>query len=356
MSKIFFVSSSYQGCWYVRCLIPMMANNWNGSHLGISKGSQKSIQRIQKEMMDSDVIVFHRANSGWHHRVGMILKQMGKKIVFDNDDTFLLDDSHAFKDFDEFGFSQNKERINNVINNFIINSDLVTCSTETLKKEYELINPNVIVLPNYINPEDWSESPLKNKSDKVRIGLVGSVLYHSDFEMIEDVIRKLDQDPRVQLVLFGLHDKDKMIKNPLVAKIHHKEYLFWKSLKNLEHCPWCEMENYIDTLNQLRLDIMLIPRRESYFNKCKSNIKFLEAGMLEIPCIVQDFPGSSYEHDVDGTNGLKASDNWEEQIEKLMDKDTRVAMGKKAKEYVLNNYNINDNAYKWAEAYEKLIN
>ena len=49
---------------------------------------------------------------------------------------------------------------------------------------------------------------------------------------------------------------------------------------------------------------MLIPRGENYFNRCKSNIKFLEASMCEIPVIAQSFTTNDSPYDeLDGKIG-----------------------------------------------------
>lgn len=161
MSKVYFIGGSYLGCWYVRCFLPLLENGWSGNYRGLKK-ELKPINQMMQEASLADIIVFHRADTVEHHKVAMILKEMGKKIVFDNDDTFKLDKTHAFYKLDDAGFDQNVEYKNNVINNFIRNSDLVTCSTEFLAKEYREINPNVVVLPNCINEDDWDEIPLRN--------------------------------------------------------------------------------------------------------------------------------------------------------------------------------------------------
>ena len=357
--KVYFVGSGYQGCWYARCLVPMLENGWQGTYTGLSKSSLKDPKLVMKEMMESDVIVFHRANTAQHHHLGRILKQAGKKIVFDNDDTFKLDKTHPFYGLDEKGFEENKVRMNNVIDNFIINSDLVTTSTEFLAKEYRKLHKNVVVLPNYVNPDDWEE-PLKNTGDKVRIGIVGSVAYNHDFEHIKKVIKDLDDDDKVQIVLFGLWTGKKRKDNPLIGKVLKKEYKFWDSLKNKEQIQWCEMVDYFEVLNQSRLDMMIIPRRYNNFNQCKSNVKYLEASMLEIPVIAQGFPDktSPYDADLDGENGILVTDNskWTEEIMSLVNsKSKREFMGSNARQYVLDNYHIKDHAHKWAEAYNKLF-
>ena len=343
---------AHLGCYYVRCFLPLMANGWRGSFNGLT--AMKSQKQMVSEALMADVVVFHRANTNWHHRMAIALKEAGKKIVYDNDDTFILSENSAFKTLDEKGFTENKDRLNNVTYNFIRNSDLVTASTPLLAQEYSEYNKNTIVLPNCVNPDDWPYKPLKNETGKVRIGIVGSVAYHQDFKGIKELLRKLDADDRVQLVMFGLWKGVQRKNNPLVESVHYKEYAFWDSLKNLEHFSWCEMKDYIDTLEQTRLDMMLIPREDCYFNKCKSNLKFLEAAMLEIPVIAQQMTDGPYE-ELNGSNGILATNDWEEKTELLIqDKELRQAIGKNAKEYVLNKYNINNNAHLWREAYQKI--
>lgn len=355
MSKVYFVGGAYMGCWQVRCLLPMIHNGWLGNYKGLKK-ELKPASQVKEEMVRSDIVVFHRADTNWHHRIGMLLRQMGKKIVFDNDDTMNLDISDPFYELDEKGFKQNKKKLNNVINNFVLNADLVTCSTEFLAEEYRKINPNVAVLPNYIDPNDF-DMPLRNESEKVRIGIVGSTAYHGDFYRIKDILCKLDADPKIQLVLMGLMKTDP--NNPKIAEVHKKELAFWESLKNLEWTHWVPMTEYYSTLNELRLDVMLIPRRESYFNKAKSNLKFLEASMLEIPVIASSFKNAPYEEITSGKNGgilIKDDKDWLEAINSLVnDKEKRRTMGKEAYDYVLKNFNINNHYQAWPETYNKLI-
>lgn len=355
--KIYFVGSKYNGCNYLRCLLPMFHNGWNGTRTSVG-GGEKPMKYILPEMMEADVVVFHRADTPQHHTIGQTLRKAGKKIVFDNDDTFKLSEEHPFYMLDENGFKENKRRKNNLIDNFILNSDLVTCTTEILAKEYRELNPNVVVLPNCVDQFDWDE-PLRNEGEKIRIGLVGSVAYNHDFQHVKEFITELNSRDDVQLVLFGLHGIKRQKENRLIRKVYRKEFAFWNNLKGLEHVEWCHFADYFKTLNELRLDIMLIPRAEKDFNRAKSNIKFLEAAMCEIPCIAQSFTtgDSPYDKDLNGKNGILVLDNskWMEETVKLIEnKDLRRAMGKEAKKYVLENYNIENKAHLWRSAYNQL--
>jgi len=356
--KVYFVGSKYGGCNYLRCQLPMYENGWNGTITQFG-GKEKSMKYILPEMMDADIIVFHRADTAEHHKIGRLLKEMGKKVVFDNDDTYKLSEKHPFHMLDEHGFEENKRRKNNLIDNFILNSDLVTCTTEALAEEYRLINKNVVVLPNCVDPFDWDE-PLRNEGEKIRIGLVGSVAYNHDFQHVKEFITELNERDDVQLVLFGLHGIKRQEENRLIRRVYRKEFDFWNNLEGLEHVEWCEFRDYFKTLNELKLDMMLIPRHEAAFNRAKSNVKFLEAGMLEIPVIAQGFStgDSPYDKDLNGKNGILIKDNskWMEETVKLVtNKALRREMGMEAKKYVLENYHIEQHAHRWRDAYEKLL-
>ena len=357
MNKTYFMSSQYKGCSYVRCLLPTLHGGYNGSVTSLY-GDLKDYKTVIAEMKNSDIIVFHRPQNVDAHIVAVELKKIGKKIVFDNDDTFKLDKGNPFYTKKVYGKYGNVKKHSRLMDNFIRNADATLTTTEFLAEEYRKINKQVFVIPNCVDPDDWSE-PKRNEGDKVRIALVGSVTCSKDFEGIKDIIKKLDKRDDIQFVIFGLDDKKHRDKNKIVEGIYKDEYKFWDSLKNLEHTPWSKMHEYFDTLNDLKLDIMLIPRAENYFNKCKSNVKFLEAAMCEIPVIAQGFTdgNSPYDKDLNGKNGILIKDNskWEEEIERLIkDKKLRRAIGKEAKRYTLEHYDIKNNVYKWEEAFNQI--
>ena len=344
MSKVFFLGSPYMGCNYVRTLLPMWANGWSGEPRSLTK-PKLSPSEIRDEMMKADVVVFHRPDSINHHKMAIELKKMGKKIVFDNDDTF--------KDHDPL-FKEKYEKIiqvkNGLTDSFVRNADLVTTSTKFLAKEYKKLNKNVVVLPNCVSPIDWRK-PKRNEG-KLRIGLIGSSAYYGDFNEIRDLIKDLSK--KYTMVVFGLHNKKQRSNNPETTELLEDEYKFWDSIE-YEQTPWVEMKDYFNTLNDLRLDLMLIPRKDNYFNRCKSNVKFLESAMCEVPVIASSFKNGPYE-ELDGQNGIKVKPNeWKVMVEMLIERpELRRQIGKNAKEYVLKNYSIKNNAHLWQEAYAKI--
>ena len=351
--KVYMINSGYSGCCYVRIMLPAFHNGFASDRKSVRDLTfDRSVKDINlpeiKYYLDwADIVVFHRPEYKTYHKLADMLREKGKKIVMDNDDTFKLDDYYPLANFMPDAYQVNLRKRNEAIDSFIQKADLVTTSTEFLAQEYRKLNDNVAVLPNCVDPMDW-DTPLRNETDKVRIGLVGSATFEYDFLHIKDVLKKINKRKDVQLFLFGLGSKEHRKKNPEVTKMFKGEYDFWDSLEGLEWIPWCPIHEYPTKLNEARLDIMLIPRKDNYFNRCKSNIKFLEAAMCEIPVIAQSFDHGPYE-ELRGKNmGILVEDNkdWERYINEMIDnKEMRREMGRNAREYALNNYKIETNAH-----------
>lgn len=353
--KVFFVGSDLEGCYNVRCLFPLQANGWDGDRTTFMF-NRMTPENKAKAAMDSEIVVFHRPQDEQRLKLAKLLKSQGKKIVFDNDDTVKDDGGFKFNEYmDKERLEKGLKKLDKQTDDFIQIADLVTCSTKFLADEYSKLNQNVIVLPNCIDPFYFDE-PLRNETDIVRIGVTGSVGITADVDVLKPIIEHYQHDKRVRLVLFSLppakHDK-------ITRELYSEEYKFWDSV-DIEWQPFVMAEDYYTTLNELRLDMVIIPRADTYFNRCKSNLKFLENSMLEIPTIAQSFPtgDSPYEQNPEDRNYLLLAGNQEEwitQIEKLInDKELRREMGRKAREYVEENYSIEKNAYKWRDAYKTL--
>lgn len=354
--KVFFTNTSLEGCFNVRCLFPLQENGWDGDR------TMMGLERIKPEakakaLMDADVVVFHRPEKEDVLTVARKLKEVGKKIVFDNDDTYKDYNGFKFNDFmTEEKAKKGLDVLNKNIDTFMKEADLITCSTEFLKREYEQINPNVVILPNTVDPFYYPE-PLKNDTDVVRIGITGSVGITADVNVLKPILEKYENDPRVRLVLLSLPPEG---NNEIYKKLYVEEYAFWNKI-NIEWHSFVTSDVYYDYINKLKLDMVIIPRSDSYFNRCKSNLKFLENSMLEIPTIAQSFPtgDSPYElNPEDAKHLLLATDteSWIAQIETLINnKELRTEMGKKAREYVEENYSIEKLGHLWKDAYSKLI-
>lgn len=351
--KVYYANSFLESCYYVRCLIPLQAGGWDGDRTSLLTPRIEP-ERQAQAVLDADIVVFHRPNDWRSLEIAKKLKAQGKKIVADNDDTY--------KHLEGKNLEKALQKVDKGLDEFLKFADLVTTTTEVLANEYRELNDNVVILPNCVDPDMWPE-PLKNPSNKVRLGFIGSVASNGDYESMRDILKVLSERDDVQIVVLGLppQNPDKNDTEGIIVRdMYKKDYEFWQSL-NIDWQPFVPVADYIDTLNGLRLDIMVIPRKDDYFNKCKSNLKFLEASMLKLPSVVQGFTDglSPYQvnpRDKEFCDIVIDNNDWMKYLEPLIQsKELRERKGQKAYEYVLDNYNIETNIWRWEETYKKLL-
>lgn len=338
-----------ESCWAVRCLIPLQALGADGDRTSY-RSDRIDNETKAKAILDADIVVFHRPNDQRSLDIAKLLRKQGKKIVCDNDD--------SYKHTDNLKFNYALKEVNFWLDEFVKFADLVTCSTEFLAKEYRSSNKNVVVLPNCIDPDMWPEEPQRNDTDIVRIGLVGSVTLNDDYKPILPYLEKLKDRKDVQVVLFALPRKNE--DTILAQKYYQEDYQFWEKM-NIEWHPFVPRADYEEALDDLRLDIMLIPRADDYFNRAKSNLKFLESSMLHIPVVAQGFSDrqSPYQIDREDAKHMEIiidNNDWEPVIEKFIkNKEQRTQMGEKAYQYVKEKYNISANIWRWEKVYSELL-
>lgn len=351
--QVYYVGHVFSGCYYVRCLLPLIYGGWDGERTSIND-IRKNPQQIMAGIQATDIVVHHRpiekvASDFWKG-----LKQSGKKVVFDNDDTYVPDSGVPTKMLGDWTDSMLVE-FQDTLKYFLGEADLVTCTTEFLAKEYRQYTDKVVVLPNCVDPMDWPE-PLRHDNDVVRIGLFGSAVANQDYEQVLPVLKELKDRDDVQIVMFGHPNHDVEDNN---KRFYDDDFKVLSQL-NPEWHYYVPFSQYFDKLNSLRLDMALIPRHDSYFNRAKSNLKFLEASMLEIPVIAQGFEDglSPYQVNPEDKNNLLLAfteEDWRTHINTLIaDKKLRREIGKKAREYVEDRYSIQNNISKWEDAYKSL--
>ena len=208
-------------------------------------------------------------------------------------------------------------------------------------------------MKNCIDPLD--ELPCKkNLSGKFRVGILGSVTSNDDYVHIKDQLRKLDARGDITFVIMGVKHKD-----GTYMKSMKEDFDFWSSLKNIEWHPYCHVTEYMSKVADMALDVAIIPRKEHYFNQCKSNLKFLEMSLLKIPVIAQGFSdGTSPYQGVDEPYMTVVVDNttWHDKIlDVLYRHDYYVSLAMKAHDYVISNYSIKKYAKTWITTIKKLI-
>jgi glycosyltransferase involved in cell wall biosynthesis len=346
--KILFVPGEYPFCYYYRGYLPGVYAGQMVVSDYLRKDAKFSGEKMLAQAMDADVLVFQRPSSKTSLELAKLLKQKGKKIIFENDDTYTGIPLQRLGNEKQVAIA--KELSKN-INDFLKIADGAIASTEVLGKEYGALNSNVAVLKNCIDPLDALPCK-KNTTGKFRIGLMGSVTTNDDYNHIKDDLRKLDERGDITIVILGVKFPDGTIMPSM-----QEDYEFWKSLKNVEWHNVVHVTEVMSKMASMALDLAIIPRKEHYFNQCKSNLKFLEMSLLEIPVLAQGFSdGTSPYQGRDEPYMTVIRDRWYENIISIKDNyEEAKAKAKEAKRYVLENYNIKTYAKEWVETIKKLI-
>jgi hypothetical protein len=213
-------------------------------------------------------------------------KQYHFKLIYEVDDLIFAE---FIPDYNSFKSAlMNPEFVQNSID-IIKLCDEMTVSTEYLKNIYQekIGKHEITVVPNFIpkfwmgnhyHPDDiWAN--YEHNLDKPRIIYTGSVahfdLHHKnngidDFSEILPFV--IETRKKYQWILIGAYP-------PAL-----KEYV---EDGTIEFHKWLNLLEYPDMMTNLKAQLMIAPLLDNDFNRCKSDIKFLEACALGLPCLVQ---------------------------------------------------------------------
>lgn len=249
-------------------------------------------------------------------------KWSGAKWVVDMDDNLyaVTQDNPAYADSKTF--RQNFETC-------IAVADGITTSVPMLADLYRNLNPNVFVQKNCIDLNDWKHKPTKH--EKLRIGWRGAYGHQLDIALAMPALRKLRQKYDFDLVAFGVEPEDKSL-----------EWIWHK---------WVGFLKYPKKLASLGYDIAIIPLADSSYNRCKSNVAWLEYSSLKIPTVYSPTENQK------GLPGFEADSNyeWYEALEKLiLDAKLRQEIGQQGYDYMKKHYLMKNNLDDLVDWFAKL--
>lgn len=258
----------------------------------------------------------------------------GLKYVVEQDDYPDIDDSNPHKVEHDISDAPEVIKISMGI------ADMITTTTDYLANKLRAFNSNVVVLPNYMDMERWDVPKLHNTSDTIRIGWLGSVTHLKDLELVVEPLRRICLEyPNVQLVMIG--------------DLRVQQLLQGLPVEVMLGVPF---DVYPTRLSGLRLDIGLAPLRPTEFNRCKSNIKWLEYSIAEVPGV---YSRTVYHHrGFEPNMGMVADteEQWYRCIKTLIDNPwMRKCIVDNANRMVHRKFNLKKHIYKWAEAYQSLL-
>jgi glycosyltransferase involved in cell wall biosynthesis len=310
--RIVFQENGQSGVFFHRQLVPHIALAEIAT--GISIERTPDVCKIPEDQLTQyDIFVFHgRVDIHAIQRV----KNIGKKIVYDVDDYwYCTSDRHFCNEWKILSHGQ-------IIEGLIKDADLVTCASEELKKYIKKhTGVDAVVLPNGIAESDPQFTPSEIKSERLRFGFIGGSSHVVDIHIIGKAIKKLFYDyPEYRdkwQIVFGGFDtscerydqrgnrlpvKQKDIPSVIIERWLTDNYSICEpelraKFLLLENIESPETRQYVrlwtkDVFEYGSLynhaDVLLAPLRFDTFNKCKSNLKVVEAGWMGKEIIATD--------------------------------------------------------------------
>lgn len=325
--------ADFDGCAYYRIVKPLEQMASNTFSTGNRLWGTDCNRFLPADWRDYDVIIGQRICHGDGNGGGPADRWV-EDVTPDNDilsvyelDDDLLNVPESNPAYEFFGSPE----IRNNIKLCAAKADLVTVSTEPLRLEMLKFNPNVKVLPNYID-RDVLSIPRTPNVGKVVIGWAGSPTHSADFApMGEELGFVMGLNPNTRFMTIG------------------GNYTHGIPIDRVRALPW------IGTVRKLykhiaKFDIGIAPLTPSRFNDSKSYIKALEYAALGIPCVASNtgpYP-DFIEHGVTGFLVSKPGE-WKEYVGLLAnDPNLRTTMGKNARQKALG-YTMQANAWRWDE-------
>lgn len=282
MKRIHFIASDPYACGHYRCFMPDKYLNQSGKYIASSYFGQ-SIER--ETVLNSNIVVLQRQADPAFFDIINMAHSNGGKVIFDLDDNLwaIPNYNYAVKFY-------NKHILGSMAK-VIAACDAVTVSTKPLGQFLSRFNRNMFIIKNRV--ETTSSVRPVHDDGKVRIGWAGSPNHGTgdfDSKFLHAVKEIMNKYPQVQFEFMGY------IPPALEGLVVKKDI--------------CDVKVYIDTINTFGWDIGLAPIADNYFNICKSNLKWLEWSMCNIPTIASNvYPYTN--SIVNGTNGFLATKSTE---------------------------------------------
>jgi glycosyltransferase involved in cell wall biosynthesis len=341
--KLFFLTETKSGCYKWRTAIPVKYLAQRGHQIQLLTGDPSQYEA-------PDVLVFFRA----HFEQAIVLAAWCKKnnirIVFDTDDALDLvpPENLHYRDL---------QPCLPVYRHMLEVADVVTTTTPTLADHLRTKNSNVIVLPNSVDPEEWSPRP---KSGELRIGWTGSPTHFADLNLVLDAVRELQKRYPFTFVLQGLCKESsieelwenllvnmgkKFFETPLGRSIKR----FREKLSGIkyEFHAGVRVEQHAQTVCDLALDIGIAPLTDDAFNRNKSCIKYYEYAMSGAVTVASHVKPYMDEVSISAKNNRES---WKYKLECVINSD-RDALWREQRNWVLEHRNIQRNVHLWESAY-----
>lgn len=300
---------------------------------------QADIERIQL----ADAVIFHRSFPGsienFEHFIWKA-RELEKPVIFEIDDLlFNLPEDHPEQKLDLY-----KAHLMPIL--FALNeADLVVTSTPKIKELLSGFNPNILVLPNYLDDNLWTlQSIAIIENVPLTIMYMGTDSHTPDLEGIAPALLHLLDKHQGKLMV-------RVIGTPLPQSLSARPDITFEPAPNNIYTA------FVEYFQNQTADIFIAPLNHNLFNQCKSHLKFLEYSALGVPGVYADLDPYQeiVEHGVDGFLASSVKD-WIVYLDKLIESpELRRRVAETSQTKLRNHYLLSSQVKEWQDIVGELI-
>ena len=280
--------ADYGGCGYYRCMAPNLLLNLYQKSVIMESTCMVLDPRFYQSV---ETVKLQRQATPQQLQFIKVLKQISQqkplKLMYEIDDVVFAEDIPMYnRNRDAF----TSPEIQNSIKEILSMMDEITVTCDYFK---DLIieksgNKNVSVVPNYLmkwwfdryyNLADLVKKYDKNKKKPVvaifasgtHVDVANRVNQQDDFAAVVQHIIKTRTD--FQWNFYGSYP---LALKPFIDK------------GDIKFFPWVQLPDFAETMANSGAQITFAALQDNNFNRCKSNIKLIEAGAIGLPCVCPD--------------------------------------------------------------------
>jgi len=284
----------------------------------------------------SDLVIIQRnfpIRYADYEQIIKIARKNNKPVIFELDDLFFnLPENHPDR--------KNHTFTSSLLPMFqaVMDADLVTVASPILKEALLELNPNIKVLPNYLDDNIWHiREPVfgEKKSDEIVIGYMGTKSHQADLLHILPVLEELLSiyGNGIKFRFWGVKPPEGFLAYPQVE---------WLPFFSMEYKKFAEF------FQTQKVDIFISPLINNEFNICKSPIKFFEYTSLGVPGVFSAI--EPYSEVINhGSTGLLAQslEEWKNCLVDLIQNPAlRNELARNAQKYAEDNWLLSKNITK----------
>ena len=298
------VTSGGSGCRFYRASMPAFTMNWIeglGAH-----AIEVPAPILSPDMLNATRAIVLKSCAGWQGlQLVKQLKSLKNKfphlrIVNDFDDMPFGNNVKREGDstFEAFAAKTWDDRHNDCSMEVVAMCDVVTTTNEYLANKLRATGANVKIIPNACPKSMWSlprRKPLEKDLEVVNLTLSGcpqhAVPEHVD-EKGNFVKRQLgDYDSAEWQEWIIKHVKDGDIK---LTQMGGPSFLWAEIQDKVRNLPWVTPNRFGSLMCRTAPDLVIAPMVPCELNRCRSDLRYVEAAICSAAFLGSDFPDSPY--------------------------------------------------------------